>query len=161
MSKFQEMFEEPFQYEYPFGYVINGVDNSIEKAREIFFKEFTDNLVPEVHKYTKYYLNWQQNNIKEYYVDFHGYIDDTGEFTNGWVISPDYYTRPRAKRVWGVVPDYHFFRTGHEYTHQIDDYGHKKFSESWGRYNEIDCLVCSTIEELKELADKKWTEPAI
>lgn len=144
MSKFNDFFEEPVYYEYPYGWLVDGETNSKEQAREIFFSQFTDNLVPEVHKYTKHYLNHHNSNIKEYWAKWHGYIDDDGQMSNGWVVSPDYCKKKGAKRVFGVVEDRHYFRTGHEYTHQIDEYGHRKFG--WSRSNDGDCLVCVQIE---------------
>lgn len=146
---FKEFFAEPFLYDEGYGYAIDGITYNQDQAAEIFFKEFTENLVPEVHKYVRYYL---RHNIKESYVKWHGFIADDDELHNGWVIHDDYYMKKGAKRVWRVNPDKHYFRTGHEYTLTIDKYGFPRYG--WNNHDR-DCSVCTEIKVLEQKLEAK------
>lgn len=148
---FKEFFAEPFYYADVYGYALDGLTFSKDQALEIFFKKFTDNLVPEVHKYVRYYL---RNNIKESYVKWHGYIDDDGQMSNGWVISDDYYKKRASKRVWRVSRDDHYFRTGHEFQPIIDVQGYARWGSSYDR----DCNVCTEVKLLQDKLGEKVLE---
>lgn len=146
-NSFENFFSEPFRYDDGYGYAVSANNE----------REATDKIVSCLsYTYEGYVDSYDRlqrlkreirESMKECWVTWQGFVDEDGEFSNGWVITSKWMGGKRGyKMVYSSDYDRHYVEKGHRYEPKADEEGHR-VNYSFNKYS---CDVCRQIDELRE-----------
>jgi hypothetical protein len=149
-NSYDNFFKEPFHYDGGYGYAIKAKDSWEARDKIVDYLSFEDCGVDFMHRLKREL----RQNMKECWVRFQGYVDDDGEFHNGWVITSEWMGGRKGWRlVWTSDYNQHYVTYGHRYEPKADEDGHRvNYS-----YNNWNCDVCNYIDVLRDEAKGEVT----
>jgi len=131
-NSYENFFSEPTFYDDGYGYAVaaKGKEDAIKKYLE-YFQDY--HWITDDHR--KYLAADLRSNLKNCWVRWQGWLDDDGEFRNGWVITSEYHGGQKGWfHVYSSDYERHYVERGHHFEHQVEEDGR----QIWNR----DCNVC-------------------